>query len=302
MWFRLNGTHGIVISFFCHSSSAMTHHKAPHFLLKLIDANVDLFISRLSRITANFFNLGRPLMNGLPASVLALWILTFILLPLAIMAVYSFWTYRDFETYPTWTLGNYTHFFRTWVYVRIMLQTVAIAGMTTIISIILAYPVAYYLARKVGVWREFLVFMIMIPFCTSGLIRTYTWMTILGEQGVVNSVLGMLGLIKEPLRILYTFSAVMIGAIYLSVPFAVLTIFSSLEKLGSSLQDAASDLGASPWQAFRRVTLPLSMAGVQSSTIFVFIPTLGLFVTPTLLGGSKGVMIANLQVNTFKNA
>ena len=144
--------------------------------------------------------------------------------------------------------------------------------------------------------------MIMIPFWTSFLIRTYVWMTILGEQGIINYVLQFLGITQEPIRMLYTMGAVIIASIYLFIPFPILTIYASLEKLGFSVQEAAMDLGATPWQAFRKVTFPLSLAGVQSSIIFVFIPVMGLFVTPALVGGTKGTMIAMLQVNIFKKA
>jgi ABC-type spermidine/putrescine transport system permease subunit II len=127
-------------------------------------------------------------------------------------------------------------------------------------------------------------------------------MSILGEHGVINEALLQLGLIRQPLQILYTMTAVLIAAIYLHFPFAILTLYSSLEKLGPSTEEAALDLGATPWQAFRRITLPLSTAGIQAAVIFVFVPALGLFVTPALLGGTRSTMIGNVQVTIFKNA
>ena len=142
----------------------------------------------------------------------------------------------------------------------------------------------------------------MVPFWTSFLIRTYAWMSILASNGVINSVLRRAGVVDQPIQLLYTMTAVVIAGIYLYLPFAVLSIYTSLEKLGASLEEAAMDLGAGPWTTFRRVTFPLSLAGVQAAVIFVFVPALGLFVTPALLGGANATMIGNLQVTIFKTS
>src|SRR5581483_3641084 len=178
----------------------------------------------------------------------------------------------------------------------------AIAGLVTAGCILLAYPFAYFLARRVRRWQGALIVLVMIPFWTSFLVRTYAWMSILASNGVINAGLRALGLIERPVQLLYTTTAVVIAGIYLYLPFAVLSIYTSLEKLGPALEEAAMDLGAGPWRTFRRVTLPLSLAGVQAAVIFVFVPTLGLFVTPALLGGANATMIGNLQVTIFKTS
>lgn len=237
-----------------------------------------------------------------PALLIIVWVLAFVFIPMGIMGVYSLWQYKNFEMLRNWTLENYTELVTSTIYIRVLWRTIQIAGLTTIFCVGLAYPFAYFLARGVRRWREFLVIMVMIPFWTSFLVRTYTWMSILGEQGVINEALLQLGLIRQPLQILYTNTAVIVASTYLFLPFAILTLYSSLEKLGPSTEEAALDLGATPWQAFRRITLPLSAAGIQAAVIFVFVPALGLFVTPALLGGTRATMIGNVQVVIFKNA
>lgn len=244
----------------------------------------------------------RPLLAMLPALPVMAWVLAFIVVPMVIMAVFSFWRYHNFDLEPVWNLDNYRAVFQQPVYARVMGRTLEIAVFVTVGCVALAYPFAYFLARKAQRWRGVLIVLVMIPFWTSFLIRTYAWMSILAANGVVNSVLRGLGLIDAPVQLLYTMGAVMMAGIYLYLPFAVLSIYTSLEKLGSSLEEAAMDLGAGPWTTFRRVTFPLTLAGIQAAVIFVFVPTLGLFVTPALLGGANATMIGNLQVTIFKNS
>ncbi|MBI4573909.1 MAG: ABC transporter permease subunit [candidate division NC10 bacterium] len=237
-----------------------------------------------------------------PALLIIVWVLAFVFAPMVIMGIYSLWQYQNFEMLRNWTVENYAELVTSTIYIRVLWRTIQIAGLTTIFCVGLAYPFAYFLARGVRRWRELLVIMVMIPFWTSFLVRTYAWMSILGEHGVINEALIQLGVIQQPLQILYTTTAVIIAATYLFFPFAILTLYSSLEKLGPSTEEAALDLGATPWQAFRRITLPLSAAGIQAAVIFVFVPALGLFVTPALLGGTRATMIGNVQVTIFKNA
>jgi putative spermidine/putrescine transport system permease protein len=247
---------------------------------------------------------GRPrtLLGMLPALPVMAWVGLFILVPMGIMAVFSLWRYHNFDLEPVWNLDNYRAVFQQRVYARVMVRTLEIAVLVTLGCVVLAYPFAYFLARHTRRWRGVLIVLVMIPFWTSFLIRTYAWMSILAANGVVNSVLRGLGLIDAPLQLLYTMGAVIMAGIYLYLPFAILSIYTSLEKLGSSLEEAAMDLGAGPWTTFRRVTLPLSLAGIQAAVIFVFVPTLGLFVTPALLGGANATMIGNLQVTIFKTS
>ena len=245
---------------------------------------------------------GQTLLGMLPALPVMAWVLIFLLAPMAIMAVFSFWRYHNFDLQPIWNLDNYRAILQQATYTRVMLRTLRIAVLVTLGCLALAYPFAYFLARRVTRWRGALIILVLIPFWTSFLIRTYAWMSILARNGVVNSVLRGLGLIQQPIQLLYTVGAVVVAGIYLFLPFAVLSIYTSLEKLGYSLEEAAMDLGAGPWTTFRRVTFPLSLAGVQAAVIFVFVPTLGLFVTPALLGGANATMIGNLQVTIFKSS
>ncbi len=247
---------------------------------------------------------GRPntVLAILPALPVMAWVLAFILIPMVFMAVFSLWRYHDFDLQPVWNVDNYRAVVQQPVYARVMLRTLRIAFLVTIGCVALAYPFAYFLARRVHRWRGVLIILVMIPFWTSFLVRTYAWMGILAANGVVNSGLRGLGVIDQPIQLLYTVGAVVIAGIYLFLPFAVLSIYTSLEKLGASLEEAAMDLGAGPWTTFRRVTFPLSLAGIQAAVIFVFVPTLGLFVTPALLGGANATMIGNLQVTIFKNS
>ncbi len=244
----------------------------------------------------------RGLLAMLPALPLMAWVVLFIVVPMGTMAVFSLWRYHNFDLEPVWNLGNYRAVFTQPVYARVMGRTLAIAGLVTAGCILLAYPFAYFLARRVRRWQGALIVLVMIPFWTSFLVRTYAWMSILASNGVINAGLRALGLVEQPVQLLYTTTAVVIAGIYLYLPFAVLSIYTSLEKLGPALDEAAMDLGAGPWTTFRRVTLPLSLAGVQAAVIFVFVPTLGLFVTPALLGGANATMIGNLQVTIFKTS
>jgi ABC-type spermidine/putrescine transport system permease subunit II len=239
-------------------------------------------------------------LRGAPALPLLSWAMLFILLPGIIMLVYSFWKYRNFNMYPEWNLSNYVEVFRQSAYPKVMVRTIWIAALTTLVTTVTAYPMSYFLARCTSTWRPVLLVLLMVPFWTSTLIRNYAWISILGQNGVINRLLLSLGLIHQPLTLLYTTGAVVTAAVYLYFPFAVLSIYSSLVKIGTDIEQAALDLGAIPFQVFRRITLPLSLAGVQAAVVFVFVPALGLFVTPQLLGGAKATMIGNLQVSLFQ--
>lgn len=237
--------------------------------------------------------------RGAPALPLLSWAVIFILVPGVIMLVYSFWKYRNFNMYPEWNLSNYAEVFRQSAYPKVLLRTLWIAALTTVVTTVTAYPMAYFMARCTSTWRSVLLVLLMVPFWTSTLIRNYAWIAILGQNGAINRLLISIGIIDQPLTLLYTTGAVVTAAVYLYYPFAVLSIYSSLDKIGTDIEQAARDLGATPFQVFRRITLPLSLAGVQAAVVFVFVPTLGLFVTPQLLGGARATMIGNLQVSLF---
>jgi spermidine/putrescine transport system permease protein len=219
------------------------------------------------------------------------------------MVLLSFWTQNYLELDRTFTLKNYAEAWTEPLYRLLMWRSLWISGLTTILTVLLAYPIAYYVAFHVHRNRALWLFLITIPFWTSYLLRVFLWKVILGYNGVLNSTLMWLGLIDEPLTfILYDANAVILTLTHAWAPFAILPIFVSLSKIDRSLLEAAEDLGDGPLRAFRRVTLPLSMPGVVAAALIVFIPTVGDYVTPKLVGGTDGLMIANMIQVQFGKA
>ncbi len=224
--------------------------------------------------------------------------------PLLTVITISFWTQNYLEFDRTLTFRNYTEAWTDPLYRVLMLRSLAISGTVTIATVVLAFPVAYYVSfhvpqRKKPMW----MFLITIPFWTSYLLRVFLWKVILGYNGVLNSGLMGLGLIDEPLTfILYNANAVVLTLAHAWAPFAILPIFVALEKIDRSLLEAAEDLGDGPARRFWRVTLPLAMPGVIAAALIVFIPTVGDYVTPRLVGGTDGLMIANMIQVQFGKA
>jgi spermidine/putrescine transport system permease protein len=233
----------------------------------------------------------------------ALYLAIFFLAPLVIVFVYSFLTRGPYgQLVWEFNLQNYVRVIDP-LYLKIFWNSLLLALASTIGCLLLAYPFAYYIARRPSArTRNILLLFVMIPFWTNFLIRTYAWRVILGGDGPINAVLLWLGIIQEPLTLLFTNGAVLIGLIYGYLPFMVLPLYASIDRIDFSLMEAANDLYANGWQAFRRVLLPLSMPGVVAGSILVFIPSLGAFVTPDLLGGGKSVMIGNLIQSQFLTA
>lgn len=199
------------------------------------------------------------------------------------------------------TPANYLRLFDDSIYVSSYLSSLWIAGSSTVMMLFIAYPLAYGMARAPKSWRPTLVMMVILPFWTSFLIRVYAWIAILSEEGLLNSMLLSLGIIDEPLVILSTNTAVYIGILYSYLPFMVLPLYSTLEKMDESLIEAAKDLGCTPIQAFWKITFPLSLPGVVAGCFLVFIPAVGEFVIPDLLGGSDTVMIGKTMWEEFFN-
>ena len=229
------------------------------------------------------------------------WLLLFFLVPLLIMFVYSFMPrgiYGGVE--PGLTLEHYARFFDP-LYLEVLQRTFLWSVACTVICLILGYPVAYLIVRG-GRWRNILLFLVVLPFWTSFLVRTFAMIFLMRDTGLINNWFLKLGLIDQPLSILYTPFAVMVGLVYGFLPFMILPIYASLEKLDPSLLEAAEVLGARPRARFRKVTLPLSMPGVVAGCLLVFIPALGSFLTSDLLGGAKQMMIGNLVQNQFSSA
>ena len=173
---------------------------------------------------------------------------------------------------------------------------------TTVAAIVIGYPLAYYIARSPARQRSLLLFLVLLPFWTNFIIRLYAWIMILRSGGFLDTVVQWLHLSKEPLHLLYTPTAVMIGMIYEYLPFMVLPLYTSLEKIENAVLEAAADLGAPPFWVFLRVTLPLSVPGMIAGTILVFIPAMGMFVIPDLMGGAKTILIGNVIRNQFLTA
>ncbi|MBM3511131.1 MAG: ABC transporter permease subunit [Alphaproteobacteria bacterium] len=199
-------------------------------------------------------------------------------------------------------LDNYATVLGDSYYAAALLDSLRIAAVATFFCLLLGYPMAYAIARAAPAAKLALLLAVMLPFWTSFLIRVYAWIGLLNSNGHINEWLIALGVIEEPLALLYTDFAVYIGIVYAYLPFMVLPIFAVLERLDRALLDAAADLGARPWQAFVRVTLPLSFPGIAAGSLLVFIPAIGEFVIPELLGGSDFVMVGRvLWTEAFSN-
>ena len=223
--------------------------------------------------------------------------------PLALVVLLSLWSQNYLELDRTFRLDNYIEATSEPLYQLLLTRSLVISGIVTICTVILAYPIAYYVAMFGGKAKSLLLLLITIPFWTSYLIRIFLWKVILGYNGVINGSLMGMGIIEEPLTfILYNANAVILTLAHAWAPFAILPIYVSLTKIDKSLLEAARDLGDNAFQRFIRVTLPLSMPGVIAATLVVFIPTVGDYVTPKLLGGTDGLMIANMIQVQFGKA
>jgi len=231
----------------------------------------------------------------------AAWLVAFFLAPVAVLMAYSVMPrgiYGGVE--PGFTLAAYTRLFDP-LYLRILLRTVLTALACTALCLVLGFPVAVAIARS-GRWRHRLLFLVVLPLWTSFLVRTYAMIVLLRDGGLINTVLLQLGIIHEPLRLLYTLGAVLAGLVYGYLPLMILPIYASLEKLDLELLEAAATLGARPLSRLRRVTLPLAAPGIVAGCVLVFVPALGAFLTPDLLGGARTVMVGNLIQNQFSAA
>ncbi len=228
------------------------------------------------------------------------WLFCFFLIPLFFVFIYSFLergTYGGVQW--NFTLENYLRVFDS-LYLGILWRSFSAAITSTVICLMLGYPFAYYLARYQPRWRSVLLLLVVVPFWTNFLIRTYAWILILRTEGLLNSFLAFLGI--QPLELLNTPIAIQIGLVYGYLPFMILPLYASLEQLDMSLIAAAQDLGASPSRTFWHVTVPLSLPGILAGSMLVFIPTVGAFLTPDLLGGGKVSYIGNVVERQFKTA
>ncbi|SCN25245.1 Spermidine/putrescine transport system permease protein PotB [Clostridium sp. N3C] len=230
---------------------------------------------------------------------ITLWMLAFFIVPIIIIIVISFSKRTIVGSIEySFNLSNYGKVFNL-NYVKILGNSLWISLETTLLCLLFGYPFAYFVARASKKYRSILLMLIILPFWTNSLIRTYAWMILLRTEGIINTYLMNLHIIKEPLQMLYTEGAVLIGMLYTMFPFMVLPLYSTIEKLDFSLLEVAADLGANPRKTFLKVTLPLTKSGILSGCLLVFVPTLGLFFIPDLMGGSKIILISNLIKNQF---
>ncbi len=230
------------------------------------------------------------------------WLVVFVVAPTAILFVYSFCERDEIgRVVFSFTLDNYHRVFDP-LYLRIFARSVGYAALTAVICVVVGYPVAYRIGRASEAWRQRLLLLVMVPFWTSFLIRTYAWITILKQEGLLNGALQALSATTQPLNLLYTPFAVIIGLVYAYLPFMILPIYGSVEKLDGSIIEAAHDLGAGPWRVFTSVIFPLTLPGIAAGTLLVFVPAIGMFAITDLLGGAKVPLIGNVIQNQFLQA
>lgn len=229
------------------------------------------------------------------------WVAVFLLFPYALLFCYSFWSVSaNQQIVHSWNLDNYRELLRVGVYGQTLLHSMWIAARVMILSLLLGYPLAYYLSFHAGKRKDLLYQLVIIPLWVSYLVRAYAWKTILGSDGVLNTLLQYVHLTKHPLEfLLYSPFAVVLTLTHIYTPFAFLPIYASLEHIPRNLVEASHDLGASPFQTFWRVILPLSIPGVLAGATFAFVLSLGDFLAPLLLGGPSGIMISNIVVSLF---
>ena len=228
-----------------------------------------------------------------------LWIGFFFVRPMVTIVLMSFWRVVDYDIVADFTLANYEKLVRP-LYLDVFWRTIKVSLLVTAISLIVGYPVAYYLARKTKRFRVTLLVLVILPLWTSYLVRTYAWMLILGTKGAVNQALLGLGLIDQPISwLLYSDFAVTLALVHIYMPYLILPLYGVLEKLDPSLFEAAKDLGGGRWRTFLHITLPLSLPGVATGCLFVFIPAMGSFVTPELLGGTRSILIGSIVAQQF---
>lgn len=229
----------------------------------------------------------------------AIWLIVFFIVPLLVVVLYSFLTPSSiYQAVGPFTLNNYARLSDE-TYTSILFRSIIIAVVTTIICVLLGYPISFFIATRSKRWRNIFLLLVVVPFWTNFLVRTYAIEFVISDNGLINTILlNYLHLLDAPLRIMFTPLAVFIGLVYGYLPFMILPIYTSIEKFNFRLVEAAHDLGANDARAFWRVMLPVTLPGVVAGCILVFIPALGAYITPDLLGGAKALMVGN-QIKDF---
>jgi len=231
-----------------------------------------------------------------------LWWAGLLVLPVGLVLAYSFFQRGTYGgVVYDWTFDNYRRAFDS-LYLSVLWFSLRVAVEATVISLLIGYPVALFVATRPARWRTVLLVLIILPFWTSLLIRTYAWIVLLNDQGLINRVLRGSGLVDEPVRLLYNEFAIVIGMVSTYLPLMVLPIYAALERLGPELAEASADLGANAWKRLWTVMVPLTLPGIAAGCIFVFVPTLGNFLIPDLLGGGRRQMVGNLIQGQFLKA
>lgn len=252
---------------------------------------------------------GRGLVVVLPY----LWLLLFFVVPFVIVLKISFsdiaLAIPPYKPLVEWAgrnalavrlnFGNYAFLFTDSLYINALLNSIKVAFISTLFCLMLGYPMAYGIARAKASVRNILLLLVILPFWTSLLLRVYAWIGLLKANGIINNILMATGIIHEPLTMLYTPFAMYVGIVYSYLPFMILPLYANLEKMDWELLEAAADLGCRPWQAFYKITLPLSRNGMLAGSMLVFIPAVGEFVIPVLLGGPNALMIGRILWDEF---
>ncbi|AJR08718.1 spermidine/putrescine ABC transporter permease PotB [Photobacterium gaetbulicola] len=235
-------------------------------------------------------------------TVIVGWLLLFVFIPNLMIIGTSFLTRDDANLIEmTFTLDNYIRLFDP-LYAKVMMHSFYMALVATLLCLVIGYPFAYAIAKMPEKWRPFMLFLVIVPFWTNSLIRTYGLKIMLGTRGILNNTLLYLDIIDKPLRIMYTEYAVMVGLVYILLPFMVLPLYSAIEKLDHNYIEAARDLGANKFQTFVKVIVPLTMPGIIAGCLLVLLPALGMFYVSDLLGGAKNLLIGNVIKSQVLNA
>ncbi|WP_038149517.1 spermidine/putrescine ABC transporter permease PotB [Vibrio litoralis] len=234
--------------------------------------------------------------------VIVSWLMLFVFIPNLMIIITSFLTRDEANLIElTFTLSNYARLLDP-LYAKVMLHSLYMAVVATGLCLLIGYPFAYIVAKMPVKVRPFMLFMVIVPFWTNSLIRTYGLKIVLGTQGIVNKSLMAIGVIEHPIRIMYTETAVMIGLVYILLPFMILPLYSAIEKLDRTYIEAARDLGANKLQTLLKVVLPLTMPGIIGGCLLVLLPALGMFYVSDLLGGAKNLLIGNVIKSQVLNA
>lgn len=230
-----------------------------------------------------------------------MWLAAFVVVPFGFAVAISFWTSNLFGLIPDFQFGNYARIFGNPLYLELIFKTLRIAFVTTLLALIVSYPIAYFLSLRSGRTKIILTLLLFVPFWTSYVVRSFVWLPILGTNGAINRFLLWLGIIDQPLTgLLYNEGAIYVGLVYVYTLFMALPIYLSIEKIDPRLIEAASDLGARPLWIFLRIILPLSWPGVLSGCVMVFLLAMSSYVTPQLLGGPSGIMVSGMVAAQFQ--